>query len=65
MADLAEAWEAGRAIAARGAGYELDAMHDATVYSAMVVLGMHGLSELARMCRDSTASPAAAALEHA
>jgi hypothetical protein len=60
MADLQEAWEAGRATAARGAGYELDPMHDATVYSALVVLGMHGLSELARVCRDSTASHDAA-----
>jgi hypothetical protein len=48
MADLHDAWSAGQA--AKAEGWPLDPLHDATVYASLVLLGMHGLSELARLC---------------
>ena len=47
MAELQDAWEAGQAT--RAEGWDLDPMHDATLYAALVLLGMYGLSELARV----------------
>ena len=46
MRELQDAWELG--LAAANEGYPLDPMHEALVYSAMVLLGMHGLTQLAR-----------------
>ena len=46
MRELQDAWEIG--MAAANEGYPLDPMHEALVYSAMVLLGMHGLTQLAR-----------------
>ena len=52
MRELQDAWEVGMAVA--NEGYPLDPMHDALVYSAMVLLGMHGLTQLARMLEANT-----------
>lgn len=46
MRELQDAWEVG--MTAANEGYPLDPMHEALVYSAMVLLGMHGLTQLAR-----------------
>ena len=46
MGELQESWEIGMAAANKGC--PLDPMHEALVYSAMVLLGMHGLTQLAR-----------------
>jgi len=46
MRELQDAWEIG--LAAANEGCPLDPMHEALVYSAMVLLGMHGLTQLAR-----------------
>ena len=47
MRELQEAWELG--LAAANEGYPLDPMHEALVNSAMVLLGVHGIGQLARM----------------
>jgi len=47
MRELQDAWEIGTAAA--NAGAPLDPMHEALVYSSMVLLGVHGLGQLARL----------------
>ena len=54
MRELQDAWETGMAAAYVGA--PLDPIHDALVYSSMVLLGMHGLSELGRLCLRQNAA---------
>lgn len=48
MAELQDAWEVGQAT--RAEGWELDPRHDSTLYASLVLLGMHGLIELGRLC---------------
>ena len=47
MRELQDAWEIGTAAA--NAGAPLDPMHEALVHSSMVLLGVHGLGQLARL----------------
>jgi hypothetical protein len=51
MAELHDAWEAGQT--AKAEGWPLDPIHDAIVYAALPLLGMHGLIELARVLSSS------------
>ena len=52
MRELQDAWEIG--MAAANAGAPVDPMHKALVYSAMVLLGMHGLTQLAQYTERPT-----------
>ena len=54
MRELQDAWEAG--MAAANEGYHLDPTYDALVYSTVVLLGMHGLGELGRLCLRQNAA---------
>ena len=54
MAELQDAWEVGQATKAEC--WALDPGHDATLYAAVVLLGMHGLIELGRLCLKQSAA---------
>jgi hypothetical protein len=61
MRELQDAWETGMAAAYVGA--PLDPLHEALVYSSMVLLGVHGIGQLARHI-EQQGSEAAAAKQH-
>ena len=46
MEELEQCWLAGQRL--QHLGVTLDPLHDAVVYSAMVMLGVHGLEQLAK-----------------
>ena len=50
MAELQDAWETGQA--SRAEGWALDPRHDALLYASLVLLGMHGLIELSKLCMN-------------